>query len=68
MIIDPEECTECTSCYSACPIGAIVEGPDKDAEYGKVNAELAPSFKNNAAVPTRPANDAPKKPGNKLVN
>jgi Fe-S-cluster-containing hydrogenase component 2 len=68
MIIDPEECTECTSCYSACPIGAIAEGADKDPAYAKINAELAPAFKNNAPLTPRPANDPPRRPENKLVN
>jgi len=68
MIINPEECTECTSCYSGCPIGAIVESPEADPEYAKINAELAPTFKNNPAIPTRPANDPPRHATNKLVN
>jgi ferredoxin len=68
MVIDPQECTECSSCFSACPIAAIVESPDQDPAYAKINAELAPSFKNNPPVPVRPANDPPKKSGNKLVN
>ena len=65
MVINPDECTECTSCYSACPIGAIV---DADPVWGKINAELTPSFKDNPAAPVRPANDPPHKPTNKLVN
>ena len=68
MIINPEECTECATCISACPIGAIVESVDIDPAYAKINAELAPTFKNNPAAPVRPANDPPRKPGNKLVN
>ena len=66
MVIDPNECTECTSCYSTCPIGAIVESAEKNPEYGKINAELAPAFKNNPAPVSRPSNDPPKRPENKL--
>jgi len=29
---------------------------------------LAPTFKNNPAIPTRPANDPPRHATNKLVN
>jgi Fe-S-cluster-containing hydrogenase component 2 len=47
MVINPEECTECGSCVSACPIGAIVDNVDADPAFAKINAELAPTFKNN---------------------
>ncbi len=66
MVIDPNECTECTSCYSTCPIGAIVESAEKNPEYGKINAELAPAFKNNPPATERPSNDPPKHPEYKL--
>jgi NAD-dependent dihydropyrimidine dehydrogenase PreA subunit len=68
MVINPEECTECGSCVSACPIGAIVDNVDADPAFAKINAELAPTFKNNPPVTARPTNDPPRKPGNKLVN
>jgi ferredoxin--NADP+ reductase len=68
MVINPEECTECGTCVSACPVGAIAENTDIDPAYAKINAELAPTFKNNPPATTRPANDPPRKPGNKLVN
>jgi ferredoxin len=67
MVIDPAECTECTSCFSECPIGAIVESVEKNPEYAKINAELAPTFKNNPKVASRPSNDPPKRPENKLT-
>ncbi len=67
MIIDPEVCIDCGVCLPECPIGAIVGSTDESPEWAKINAELAPSFKNNPKVPTRPANDPPRKPGNKLV-
>jgi NAD-dependent dihydropyrimidine dehydrogenase PreA subunit len=68
MAIDPNECTDCTSCFSACPIGAIVESADKNPEFAKINADLAPTFKNNPKVTARSAADPPKRPDNKLVN
>lgn len=68
MVIDPETCIDCGICLPECPVGAIVSNVDDDPAYAKINAELAPSFKNNSPVPVRPKNDPPKKPGNKLVN
>ena len=68
MVIDPQECTDCASCFTACPIGAIVESADEDPEYGQINAALTPSFKKNPPVASRPATDPPKRTNNQLVN
>lgn len=68
MVIDPNDCIECDACLPACPIGAIVATADEDPEFTKINAELAPSFKNNPPAPQRPKNDPPKRADNKLVN
>ena len=67
MIIDPEVCIDCGVCLPECPIGAIVGSVDEDAAYAKINADLAPAFKDHPKVTPRPPNDPPKKPGNKLV-
>jgi len=67
MIIDPDTCIDCGVCLPECPINAIVDGVDKDPEWAKVNAELAPTFSQNAKVEGRPKDDPPRKPGNKLV-
>ena len=67
MIIDPETCIDCGACVPECPINAILPSPDDDPAYAKINAELAPTFKQHAKVAERPKNDPPKKPGNKLV-
>ncbi|MBI4041782.1 MAG: 4Fe-4S binding protein [Deltaproteobacteria bacterium] len=67
MVIDPELCIDCDACLPACPIDAIVPTVENDPAWAKINAELAPNFKNNPAVPPRPAGDPPRKPGNKLV-
>lgn len=68
MVIDPNDCIECDACLPACPIGAIVGNADEDPKAAKINAELAPSFKNNPPVQQRPKNDPPRRPDNKLVN
>lgn len=67
MVIDPDVCIDCDACVPACPIDAIVASVDKDPDYAKINAELAPSFKSNPKVTPRPPGDAPRKPGNKLA-
>ncbi len=66
-VIDPDICIPCGACLPVCPIAAIVESEDFDPEFAKINKELTPAFKGNAKVTPRPSNDAPKKPGNKLV-
>lgn len=68
MVIDPAVCITCGACLPECPIGAIVESEDYDPAYAKINAELAPGFKNNSKVPERPRKDPPRRPGNKLTS
>lgn len=68
MIIDPDVCIDCGLCVPECPIDAIVTSVDKDPAAAKLNADLAPTFKNNPKIEnTRPVTDPPHKPGNKLV-
>src|SRR5271154_2562331 len=71
MIIDPEVCIDCGVCLPECPIGAIVGSVDEDPAWAVVNKDLTPASKefetaNGKATPRAP-NDAPHKPGNKLV-
>lgn len=66
LIIDPDECIDCGACLPECPIEAIVETEEESPEWAAINKELTPSFKQNTPVTPRPANDPPKKPGNKL--
>ncbi|MBS0213352.1 MAG: ferredoxin family protein [Proteobacteria bacterium] len=45
LVIDPEECIDCTLCVDECPVAAIF--PDGDVPAGQehflgINAELAP--------------------------
>lgn len=61
MVIDPDICIDCGACLPECPVEAIVASLDEAPEWGKINAELSPVFKNNAAVTPRPPNDPPKK-------
>lgn len=68
MVIDPDVCIDCGACLPECPIGAIVEKPDDDPAYAKINAELFVSFKENTRVEPRPFNDPPRKPTNKLTS
>ena len=67
MIIDPEACTECTSCLDACPIGAIVASVEEAPEDAKLNAELSAAFGKNPPIQPRPENDPPRRADNKLV-
>lgn len=64
MVIDPEHCINCSLCLPECPVDAIFASPDEDPEYARINAELAPSWKGNAPVTPRPANDPPLLPTN----
>jgi ferredoxin len=67
MIINPEVCIDCGVCLPECPIGAIKGSTDEDAAWAAINAELAPTFKDNPKVTPRAPNDPPHKPTNKLV-
>ena len=43
MVIDPEECIDCSLCVDECPVNAIYDEPDLPEEYARylrLNAEL----------------------------
>jgi len=47
LVIDPDECIDCTLCVEECPVGAIF--PELDVPPGQeifmaINAELAPQW------------------------
>lgn len=44
LVIDPDECIDCTLCVPECPVGAIYsedELPEDQREYLALNAQLA---------------------------
>ncbi len=44
LVIDPEECIDCTLCVAECPVEAIFaedDVPDDQREYIALNAELS---------------------------
>lgn len=44
LVINPEECIDCTVCVAECPVGAIfadVDVPEDQKEFIKLNAELS---------------------------
>ncbi|MBI5494042.1 MAG: ferredoxin family protein [Deltaproteobacteria bacterium] len=68
MVIDPDECIDCSACLPECPIGAIVASEEEDPEWAEVNLDLAPQFKKNPKVKPRDAHDPPRRKDNKLVS
>ena len=48
LVIDPEECIDCTLCVPECPVEAIFaedDVPDAQKEFTALNAELAKLWK-----------------------
>jgi len=48
LVIDPEECIDCTLCVAECPVEAIFaedDVPDDQRAYIALNAELAMEWK-----------------------
>lgn len=48
LVIDPEECIDCTLCVAECPVDAIYaedDVPENQAHYIALNAELAKTWK-----------------------
>jgi len=68
MVIDPDECIDCSACLPECPVGAIVASEEDDPEYAEHNMDLAPKFKKNPKVQPRDPKSPPKRRENKLVN
>lgn len=47
LVIDPEECIDCTLCEPECPIGAIYaeeDLPSNMEHFIEINAELSPKW------------------------
>lgn len=58
LVIDPDDCIDCTLCVAQCPVGAIFQEDDLPAqwlEWTEINARLAPQWpvitKTKAAMP-----------------
>jgi ferredoxin len=48
LVIDPEECIDCTLCVAECPVEAIFaedDVPDDQKDFIQVNAELSKVWK-----------------------
>ncbi len=48
LVIDPEECIDCTLCVAECPVGAIMaedDVPTEQQHFIALNAELAAKWK-----------------------
>jgi len=48
LVIDPDECIDCTLCVAECPVEAIYaedDVPDAQRDFIALNAELAKSWK-----------------------
>ena len=48
LVIDPDECIDCTLCVPECPVEAIYaedDVPDAQKEFTRLNAELAKQWK-----------------------
>jgi ferredoxin len=48
LVIDPDECIDCTLCVAECPVEAIFaedDVPDDQQEFIKLNADLARTWK-----------------------
>jgi ferredoxin len=48
LVIDPDECIDCTLCVAECPVEAIFaedDVPDDQQDFIKLNAELARGWK-----------------------
>lgn len=48
LVIDPDECIDCTLCVAECPVEAIFaedDVPDDQRDFTELNAELARNWK-----------------------
>jgi ferredoxin len=47
LVIDPDECIDCTLCVAECPVEAIFaedDVPENQRKFTKLNAELAKAW------------------------
>ncbi|MGH8499799.1 MAG: ferredoxin FdxA [Methylococcales bacterium] len=58
LVIDPDECIDCTLCEPECPVDAIKSEDDltdKDQKYLELNAELAKEWPTISQIKEPPA-------------
>ena len=58
LVIDPDECIDCTLCVAECPVEAIFaedDVPPDQQQFKAINAELAKLWKNKAIIERKPA-------------
>lgn len=58
LVIDPEECIDCTLCVAECPVDAIYaddDVPDDQRQFIALNEELAKEWKPIVEVKPAPA-------------
>ncbi len=61
LVIDPEECIDCTLCEPECPVEAIYsedELPEEQAQFLALNAELSESWPVITEMKDAPADEA----------
>lgn len=54
LVIDPDECIDCSACVAECPVEAIYaedEMPEEESEYLEINARLAAEIKDAGQEP-----------------
>ena len=68
LVIDPDECIDCTLCVAECPVEAIFaedDVPDEQREFIQLNAELAKVWK--PLIEKKPAPDDADEPAGATV-
>ena len=63
MVIDPDECIDCSLCQPECPAQAIVSEDDIDSEQEKfidLNAQLADQWRHRKLTKSNPRCQKPK--------
>jgi len=54
LVIDPDECIDCSACVAECPVEAIYaedEVPDEMSEWTEMNAAMSLEVKDSGAEP-----------------
>ena len=54
LVIDPDECIDCSACVAECPVEAIYaedELPEEESEYLEINARLSIELKDAGTEP-----------------